>query len=85
MTDRERLHSLVDDLPEGEVRAALHFVESLRTSEEDPVLRALRDAPLDDEPVTEEDRAALEEAWEDVRQGRLTAHKEVRLRVLGED
>lgn len=53
-------------------------------TEEDPVLKALRDAPPDDEPVTEEDRIALEEAWEDVRQGRLTAHKEIPgLRVLG--
>jgi hypothetical protein len=85
MTDRERLRSLVEDLPEEEVHAALRFVEYLRDSEEDPVLKTLRNAPPDDEPVTEEDHAALEEAWEDVRQGRLTAHKEVRRRVLGDD
>jgi len=32
MTDRERLHSLVEDLPEEEVHAALRFVEYLRSS-----------------------------------------------------
>lgn len=73
MTERERLRSLVEDLPEEEVHAALHFVEYLRSSEEDPVLKALRNAPPDDEPVTEEDLAALEEAWEDIRQSRVSS------------
>ena len=85
MTDRERLHDLVEHLPEPEVHAALRFVEYLRQSEDDPVLRALRDAPPDDEPLTEEDIAALEEAWEDVRQGRLISHEEIRRQVLGGD
>lgn len=85
MTDRERLHDLVEDLPESEVHAALRFVEYLRHSEDDPVLAALRDAPPDDEPLTEEDVAALEEAWEDVRQGRLVSHEEIRRQVLGSD
>jgi hypothetical protein len=83
MTDRERLFSLVVDLPEDEVPTALHLLEHLR--EGDPVSKALRDAPPDDEPVTEEDLSALREAWEDVRQGRVTPHEEVRRRVLGGD
>lgn len=85
MTDRERLHELVEDLPESEVHAALRFVEYLRNAEDDPVLKALRDAPPDDEPVTEEDVAALEEAWEDVRQGRLISHEEIRRQLLNGD
>lgn len=85
MTDRERLHALVEDLPEAEIHAALRFVEYLRQSDDDPVLKALRDAPPDDEPLTEEDVAALEEAWEDVRQGRLVSHEEVRRQILGGD
>ena len=44
---------------------------------------ALRDAPVDDEPLTEEDLAALEEAWEDVAHGRLISHEEIRRRFLG--
>lgn len=85
MTDRERLHELVEDLPESEVHAALRFVEYLRYSEDDPVLKALQDAPPDDEPLTEEDVTALEEAWEDVRQGRLISHEEIRRQVLDGD
>ena len=86
MTDRERLHDLVEDLPESEVHAALRFVEYLRHSEDDPVLAALRNAPPDDEPLTEEDVAALEEAYEDLAQGRVVSHEEARRRLLlGED
>jgi hypothetical protein len=85
MTDRERLHDLVEDLPESEVHAALRFVEYLRQSEDDPVLKALRDAPPDDEPLTEEDLAALEEAYEDLGQGRVVSHEEARRRLLGDD
>jgi hypothetical protein len=85
MSERELLRALVDNLPEGEVHAALRFVEYLRNSEEDPVQWALRDAPPDDEPVTEEDLAALAEAWEDVRHGRVVDHGEVRRRVMGEE
>lgn len=51
--------------------------------DEDPVLRALREAPLDDEPETEEERAAIAEAIEDERAGRLIPHEEVRRRWLG--
>lgn len=85
MTERERLHALVDDLPEEEVHTVLRFVECLRNPEEDPVLKALREAPPDDEPITQEDLAAIEEAWEDVRRGRLIPHEEIRRRVLGEE
>lgn len=85
MTDRERLHALVDDLPEDEVRTTLRFVEHLQNPEDDPVLRALAEAPLDDEPLTEEDFAALREAEEDEVHGRLIPHEEIRRRVLGEE
>jgi hypothetical protein len=60
--------------------------ERLHTlSEDDPVRAALRDAPPDDEPLTEDDVAALEEAYEDLVQGRVVSHEEVRRRLLGED
>ena len=85
MTERERLRALVDNLPEEEVRAVLRFAEYLRNPEEDPVIKALREAPPDDEPITPEDLAALEEAEEDARQGRLVPHEEIRRRVLGEE
>ncbi len=58
MLARDDLHTLLDAIPEdrlADVRTAL-------TQLADPVLLALLTAPEDDEPVTEEDLAALAEA-----------------------
>jgi hypothetical protein len=63
MTDpaRAELHRLLDRIPPGEVATAKRFLESLA----DPVARALREAPLDDEPETPEEIAAVHAALAD--------------------
>jgi hypothetical protein len=48
-----------------------------RPPEEDPILRSLREAPLDDEPETEEERLAVEEARRDIAAGRVYTLAEV--------
>jgi len=48
----------------------------------DPVTLSLLNAPVDDEPLTEEDLKALEEADEDIRRGDVLATEELR-RKLG--
>jgi hypothetical protein len=55
MPTRDSLHRLFDERPESELEAAARFLRSLRATA-DPVLRALLEAPLDDEPETEEER-----------------------------
>lgn len=82
MKERERLHSLIDTLPEGEVHIALRFVEFLGT-EESPALWSLRDAPFDDEPLTAADEAALAEAEADLVEGKVVSHDEARRVLLG--
>jgi len=79
MGAREYLHQLVEDLPETGIPAAEQYLASLCT---DPVLRALANAPLDDEPETEEERLAVEEARESLRRGEGVSHEELR-RELG--
>lgn len=49
---------------------------------EHPVLQALRDAPLDDEPETAEEREAVEEARRDIAAGRVYSDADVQ-RMLG--
>lgn len=68
MTKAE-LHELVDALPDASIDAA---GVPLRRAQ-DPVLAKLDAAPYDDEPLTDEDRAAVEDArnepgvsWSDV-------------------
>ena len=77
MTIKEELHRLVDELPENESHAAKRFLEYLRNMG-DPVLRAMLEAPEDDEPETEEERAAVAEAQEDFKAGRVVSHQELK-------
>lgn len=84
MTERERLHLLIEKLPERDVHTALRFLEYLESTGSDPVLSALDKAPVDDEPLSAEDVQALEEAEEDRRQGRVVSHEEARRRLSGE-
>lgn len=64
MSIKEELHELVDALPESELRVARRLLEYLRTVTDDPFLRALRDAPEDEEPMTAEQKAAVDKAWQ---------------------
>ncbi len=82
MTDKEKLHRLVDELPEGELLPAERFLEYLRDRANDPVLRAFLEAPEDDEPLTDEELKAIAEADEDIAQGREHPWEEVRDRLL---
>lgn len=81
VTTREKLHRLVDTLPESEHPTAVRVLEALARIA-DPVRWALDHAPADDEPESEEERAAVAEAYEDVKAGRLVSHEEVK-RELG--
>jgi hypothetical protein len=84
MTEKERLRTLVEELPEPEVHAALRFVEYLRRETSDPVARACREAPFDDDAVTPEDLAELAAADRDLKRGRVVSHDEVRAELLRE-
>jgi predicted transcriptional regulator len=77
MTIKEELHRLVDELPESESQAAKRFLEYLRNMG-DPMMQALMEAPMDDEPETEEERAAMAEAYDDIAAGRVVTMEEIR-------
>lgn len=58
-TDTRKLaHRLIDYLPETQLTALVQLLEAIV----DPVATALRNAPLDDEPETEDEMAAVTEA-----------------------
>ncbi len=64
MTTKEILHRLIDELPEERARRLLQAVQ-------DRVLLSRITAPIDDEPETDEERAAVAEARVDVARGDL--------------
>lgn len=82
MTTKERLHQLVDGLPESEAHAALRFLEYLRQEASDPLAQALQAAPEDDEPLADEDLADLEAAEIEWQEGRFVPHDEAKRRLL---
>ncbi len=57
----------------------------LETPIEDPVLAAHEAAEWDDEPFTDEERAAVEEARGQILRGEYDSLENVRRRLLGDD
>jgi len=74
--DRDHLHWLVNLLPVKEISAAGEYLRE-RALAGDPLLLALADAPEDDEPLTPEDEAALEEGLAALRRGEVVPADEV--------
>jgi hypothetical protein len=58
--DRRHAHELIDRLPEGQLTALVGLLETIV----DPVNSALRDAPIDDEAETEQEKQSVAEARE---------------------
>lgn len=78
---QEKLHRLVNVLPDAELMAAERYLEYLAHSA-DPVACALEQAPEDDEPLTDQEQAAAAEGWAAHRAGEGWSTEEVR-RELG--
>ena len=82
MTARDRLHRLVDGLPENELVTAERVLTGLSVlSLSDPVTAALAKAPRDDEPVTDREAERIEEGERDLRDGRTVTSEQVRTRL----
>ena len=80
MSNRERAHQLIDGMPETQLTALVGLLETIV----DPVAIALRNAPVDDEPETEEEKQAVAEArvWLQWNGGKGIPHEEA-MRRLG--
>ena len=80
-SERTRGRRLVNELPESELAAAERYLEYLRDMG-DPLLRALANALVDNEPTTPEDEAAAAEGWEQYLRGEARPWEEVRNDLL---
>lgn len=79
MIARSDLHSILDAIPEDRLSDARAALEALA----DPVLLAFLTAPEDDEPLTPEDVAAIEEGKADIARGDVISYADVERRLLG--
>lgn len=82
MTVKERLHLLIEALPDHDLAIAHRFLEHLQSSASDPLLLALLNAPYDDESEAPEEATELAEARADLAAGRVVEHGEARRRLL---
>jgi hypothetical protein len=94
--ERRAAARLLDALPDAELPLARAFLEFLHTratrsdDREAPSLpfdeaalpASLRNAPIDDEPETPQERAAIEAAYAEISRGELVTEEELR-RALG--
>ncbi len=72
---RRQAHELIERLPARQVSAVVGLLEAML----DPVSRAIANAPVDDEPETEQERQAVAESktWFEQHQGRGIPQEEV--------
>ena len=77
---RQHAHQLIDRMPETQLSGLVQFLETIV----DPITTALRNAPLDDELETDEEKAAVSEAsqWLQNNGGKGIPHSEA-MRRLG--
>jgi hypothetical protein len=73
---------VIADCPDLTLAGSRTAREALALLEDLCLPRVLREAPIDDEPETEEERAAIAEAREDLKAGRAVSHEQIR-RELG--
>jgi hypothetical protein len=66
MTTKERLHKLVDELSEREADEALQLIAARR---EDDFARWLDSRPEEDEEISEQEDAAVQEARDEIAAG----------------
>ena len=73
--DKQQAHELIERLAPSQLSAVVGLLQAML----DPVARAIANAPVDDEPVTEEERKAVarSEAWFKKRGGKGIPMEEV--------
>lgn len=74
LTTKERLHQLLDELPENELPAVERVFE-------DPLVRALLNTPEGEDPLTPEEIAGLLEAQREVAAGKAYRFSDVRAAI----
>lgn len=84
MATRKYLHDLVDRLPEENLMAARRSLEYVKSGYTDHLSWLLDNAPVDDEPTTPEDEAAIAEAREQIRRGETFTAEEIKRLLLND-
>jgi len=79
-TSHEELHRLVDAVPVSLASLVKRLIVAVleQAAQDDPLLRALAGAPVDDEPVTPEEEAAVAAARDQVQHGEVISWEDLK-------
>jgi hypothetical protein len=77
MTAKEKLRAAVDELSEDDAADMLDYL-SRRDPRSDRLSRLLRNAPVDNEPVTPEEQEGVAEARAEIARGEVITSEEIR-------
>ena len=80
---RDDIIEMIRRLPDAKLPQVRRALRRIETEELDPMIAAFETAPLDDEPVTPEDIAAIEEGVADIAQGDVYSLEALRKELLG--
>jgi len=71
--ERQQAHALLDQLPNEKLTAVVHLLQAISNS----LARSLANAPIDDEPISEEERRTVEASKEWLKAHAPISHEEV--------
>ena len=76
MTAKQQLRHAIDELTEAEAADTLDYLA--RRQHRDALTVFLDQAPLDDEPVTEEEERAVQEARDEIARGKTISLEQLK-------
>ena len=79
--ERRQAHALLDLLPAAKLGAVRSLLEVMVQPEADPLARSLANAPVESEPISAEEAAALDQAHASIARGEGIPHEEILRRV----
>ncbi len=82
---KNELHALIEMIPKTDMYTAVRFLRYLTEYNNDPLLVALANAPIDNELSTPEEETEMLEAKNELDKGELFSLKEVKVQLLGDD
>ena len=71
--ERQQAHALLDQLPNEKLTAVVHLLQAIS----DPLARSLANAPVDDEPISEEEIRSVQASREWLKNHEPISHDEV--------
>lgn len=71
-TAKDKLYEIINEINEYEAIEILDFAEFVKARKRKALFQALDNAPIDDEPLTDDEEKALKKAKESLKKGETT-------------